>query len=233
MRKKDWKLLFIFTLIVLIYVGCGLVLDRMGVPIRLRWLYWNLILSLLPMVFSIPVALGFSTKKPLWIILVLPFAALWLLFLPNSTYMITDLIHLDASSIVNWNYTYNADLKAWLALIYVAAGIVLGVVSGLVSTQWIYRNTPLPNHPILKYGLMILLSLLVGYGVYIGRFLRFNSWDILHPRSLLKALIADLDRFAVIFSFVIAVFFFCAYWIYQKVEEGSELKQKHNDGTSH
>ena len=232
MRKKDWKLLFIFALIVIIYVFAGVFLDQMGVPIRLRWLYWNLILSLLPMVFSIPVSLGFASKKMIWIILVLPFLALWLLFLPNSTYMITDLIHLDSSSIVNWNYTYNADLKAWLALIYVAAGIVLGVVSGLVSTQWIYRNTPLPRHPIIKYGFMIILSLLVGYGVYIGRFLRFNSWDILHPRTLIKALIVDLDRFAVIFSFVIAIFFFCAYWIYQKVEEGNDLKYKNNQGTS-
>ena len=232
MRKKDWKLLLIFTLISLVYAICGVFLDDMGVPLQLKWLYWNLILSFLPLIFSIPVALGFSSKKCFWIILVLPFLGLWLLFLPNSTYMITDLIHLDSSSIVNWNYTYNPDIKAWLALIYVAAGIVLGVVSGLVSTQWIYRNTPLIRHPILKYGLMIILSLLVGYVVYIGRFLRFNSWDILRPRTLLKALYHDLDRFAVVFSFVIAIFFFCAYWIYQKVEEGNELKDRMKKGTS-
>ena len=62
MRKKDWKLLLIFTLISLVYAICGVFLDDMGVPLRLKWLYWNLILSFVPLVFSIHVALGFSGK---------------------------------------------------------------------------------------------------------------------------------------------------------------------------
>lgn len=228
MRKKDWILTFVIALITIVYCGSGFVLDRLDVPIKLRWLYWNLFLALLPFGFGIISALLLHVKKWYTFILALPFLCGWLLFLPNSTYMITDLIHLDSSSIINWDYSYNADLKSWLAIIYLAAGIILGVVSGFISTHFIYRNTSLKKHPILKYLSMLILSGLVGYGVYIGRFLRFNTWDIIHPRSLLKVLIQDFDKFTFIFSSVMAIFFFCCYWIYQKIEEGNDYKEKYD-----
>lgn len=227
MRKKDWKLTLVVCLITIIYCCSGIFLDRLGVPIKLRWLYWNLFLALLPFGFGIISAILLHFKKWYTFILALPFLCGWLLFLPNSTYMITDLIHLDSSSIINWDYSYNADLKSWLAIIYLAGGIILGVVSGFISTHFIYKNTSLKKHPILKYLSMLVLSALVGYGVYIGRFLRFNTWDIIHPRSLLKVLIQDFDKFTFIFSSVMAIFFFSCYWIYQKIEEGNDYKEKY------
>ena len=133
--------------------------------------------------------------------------------------MITDLIHLDSSNLIGWNGEYLANIKEWVALIYLAAGIFLAVIAGLSSTKIVAKGLGLKRGNILNIIYSIIISGLVGYGVYIGRFLRFNSWDIMEPISLLKALYHDIDKFAIMFSILIAGFYFVAYIIYERVEE--------------
>ena len=71
---------------------------------------------------------------------------------------------------------------------------------------------------------MIAISLLNGYGVYIGRFLRLNSWDILHPVFLIQKLLGNIDRFTIVFSLMIAVFYLVAYWIFRCMIENKSFK---------
>ncbi|MCI5773526.1 MAG: DUF1361 domain-containing protein [Erysipelotrichaceae bacterium] len=221
MTKKDLKLTFLLIFISFIYAFCGVVLDRMGVDIKLRWLFWNEFLAFLPLVLSIPAAYFFYLRKG-WIIIGLIFGVGWLLFLPNACYMITDLIHLDSSQLIGWNGEYIANLREWVALIYLAAGIFLAVVAGLASTKIIAKSVGLKRGNFLNLLYNFIISGLVGYGVYIGRFLRFNTWDILEPLNLLKSLYHDFDRFAFMFSILIAGFYFIAYMIYERVEETSK-----------
>ena len=64
---------------------------------------------------------------------------------------------------------------------------------------------------------MSVISLLCGYGVYIGRFLRLNTWDVLQPKVLLATLLQNIDKFTVLFSFMLAAFYFAAYLIFYKL----------------
>ena len=60
MTKKDLKLTILLILILGIYAVCGIFLDRMGVEIKLRWLFWNEFLAFLPLVLSVPAAFFFK-----------------------------------------------------------------------------------------------------------------------------------------------------------------------------
>lgn len=168
------------------------------------------------MIFAMPAHALVAYQKH-WGILSLPLAAGWLLFLPNSCYMITDLIHLESSGLIGYNGVYLMNLKGWIEIIYLGGGIFLAVIAGLFSTSLIHQPMKVRKYGLLNFLWISIISLLCGYGVYIGRFLRFNSWDILHPRSLLKALLNNIDRFTVLFSCIIAAFFFFSYLIYAKV----------------
>lgn len=216
MLKKNLKIFVLILVLFILYGLAGIYLDKNGVELKLSWLFWNMFLAILPMFFALPAhALVYWRKH--WGPISLLFAAAWLLFLPNSCYMITDLIHLQSSGLIGSNGTYLMNLKGWTALIYLGSGIFLAVIAGLFSTSLIHQPMRLRKYGLLNLIWIAVISLLCGYGVYIGRFLRLNSWDILHPRTLLKVLLANIDKFTILFSCFIAVFFFFAYLIYDRI----------------
>lgn len=144
------------------------------------FLVWNLFLAYVPYVLS-----TWLQYKPGWLENRWKFAAAficWLLFIPNAFYIITDLYHL---------HIYSA-IPAWyeLALILSFAwnGLLLGILSvrqmeRMVRLQFNYRNELFFVYPIMW---------LNAFGVYIGRYLRFNSWDIIASPFGLMLDIADI-----------------------------------------
>ncbi len=223
--KKNIQLTILLALVILMYVACGIVINHHGGTLNLRWLFWNLLLAVIPVGFALLTQLITVLFKR-WELFSLLSAALWLVFMPNACYMITDLIHLESSGLIGYDGTYLMNLKEWVELIYLGGGIFLALVAGLFSTSVIHRLLPLKQHPILNVCWMILISLLCGYGVYIGRFLRLNSWDILHPRSLLQILLQNIDRFAVLFTLMIAGFYFIAYLIFDRIIQNENQKKQ-------
>ena len=148
--------------------SCVLVLLRIihtGRPVFL-WLIWNLFLAYVPYLLSSWLTQRQPTR---WRLLII--SAIWLLFIPNSFYILTDLFHLiDCRSPV---------VPAWfdLSLIFSFAwnGILLGVLS--------VRQMEKLARPIIGayWGgfFVYLVMALNALGVYAGRYLRLNSWDIL------------------------------------------------------
>jgi uncharacterized membrane protein len=134
---------------------------------RFAWLTWNLFLALVPYLVT-----RFAVHNISWIERRWKFAllfAVWLLFLPNSFYIITDLFHLEI----------NSRIPLWfdLALIFSFAwnGILLGVVSIRQMEKMVQLNYP----SIAEWQFVYPLMLLNAFGVYIGRYLRYNTWDVL------------------------------------------------------
>jgi uncharacterized membrane protein len=137
------------------------------------FLIWNLFLAIIPLVISYHL-LSVGTGKKLEVI---GCFLLWLLILPNAPYLVTDLIHFGVRS----------DMPQWfdLALLfsYALCGLLIGVISILFMLQYLHRHTTISK----QVWLLPLICLLTGFGVYIGRFLRWNSWSILtHPIDLLR-----------------------------------------------
>jgi uncharacterized membrane protein len=135
--------------------------------LQFAWLTWNLFLALVPYLLT-----RFAVQSISWIEkrgkFVLLFSV-WLLFLPNSFYIITDLFHLEIANRV----------PLWfdLALIFSFAwnGILLGVISIRMMEKMVQANFPAVKEWQFVYPLMLLNA----FGVYIGRYLRYNSWDVI------------------------------------------------------
>jgi len=141
-----------------------------------RFLIWNLTLAWVPFALA---AVAYSRARRrvdalVWVLLV-P----WLLFFPNAPYLLTDFIHLDEGPAPLWYDALMLSAFAW-------TGLLLGFAS-LYLVQMILRRAF--GARIAWVGVLGALGL-ASVGVYIGRFIRFNSWDaLLHPLA-----VADVVR---------------------------------------
>lgn len=132
-----------------------------------RFLLWNLLLAWIPLVLALVVYDRYRHGTPL--VRLAPLAVLWLLFLPNAPYIVTDFVHLRARSTVPlWFDGVELSAFAW-------TGMLLGFVS-------LYLVHAVARH---RFGgavgwLGVLGTLgLVSAGVYLGRVKRWNSWDLI------------------------------------------------------
>jgi uncharacterized membrane protein len=128
-------------------------------------LVWNLFLAWIPFALSIVVYDGDRVRAPTSRLLLA--GALWLLFLPNAPYIVTDVEWLEQGSRAFW---YDA------VLIGYAAGI--GLTLGFVSLYLVQTVAARRFGAIAGWGLAWAALVLSGVGVYLGRYERWNSWDV-------------------------------------------------------
>ncbi|PSL49658.1 putative membrane protein [Chitinophaga niastensis] len=100
---------------------------------------------------------------------------LWLLFIPNAPYILTDLFHLFDGGVPLWFDLFVIFSFAW-------NGMMLGYISiRSMENMWSQRHS---RWPVWMFTFPVMF--LCGMGVYIGRFLRYNSWDVIKdPLTLL------------------------------------------------
>jgi uncharacterized membrane protein len=142
-----------------------------------RFLVWNLILAWVPFVLALAAYARARGRRvdAVVVALLVP----WLLFFPNAPYLLTDFIHLDEGPAPLWYDALMLSAFAWTAL-------ALGFAS-LYLVQMIVRRAL--GATAAWAGVVAALAL-ASVGVYVGRFIRFNSWDaLLHP-----VLVADVLR---------------------------------------
>ncbi|MGO8926091.1 MAG: DUF1361 domain-containing protein [Limisphaerales bacterium] len=138
------------------------------------FLVWNLFLAWLPMIFALLACENYqSTSGRDWGFLGL--AGAWLLFFPNAPYIFTDLIHLTKRF-----YPYFwVDLS--LILLCALTGLVLGFVSLYLMQSIVERMLG----RAASWLFVAAVAALTGFGIYLGRFMRFNSWDVVFkPRQV-------------------------------------------------
>ncbi len=145
--------------------------------IMLLFLPWNLFLAVIPLYLSYRLTLTNRTWKAALYI------AGWLLFFPNALYIITDIFHLGEQT----------GVPLWFDLLILFSSAMSGVIVGLLSMQhveqYLYRRISNTSLERFVFGCFILC----GYGIYLGRYLRWNSWDIvMQPCSLLMDIKQDV-----------------------------------------
>ena len=158
---------FLLTVTRLVYTG----------QLLFAWLNWNLFLAFVPYAITkfLNKRQGIISNKKFFIL----FTA-WLFCIPNSFYIITDLFHLQERFVVPLWF----DLA--LILSFVWNGLILGILSVRQMEKIVEARFGLRNEWLFITPIMSLSSL----GVYIGRYLRYNSWDILsNPFQLLNDII--------------------------------------------
>jgi uncharacterized membrane protein len=168
------RLTLVFALAASMALSILLVVGRVLMTGRLTFLFlvWNLFLALVPFALS---TLLLLSNGPLRARLLVPVGAAWLLFFPNAPYLVTDLFHLDARPGVPLWYDLALIMScAWngLMLAYASLSDMQRLVQQRLGfwTGWAFATVAL---------------LLSSFGIYLGRYLRFNSWDVLaNPLTL-------------------------------------------------
>ena len=141
-----------------------------------RFFVWNLVLAWIPVFF----VAGFAVvRRRIWLI---PLGLGWLAFLPNAPYLVTCLVHL-SSGVTLWRHVMQYGVAAW-------TGVILGVVSMHLVHQRIERE-----FGAVTAWIAVVVSLgLCAVGVVIGRFQRWNSWDLLTRPDAVAATTLDWVR---------------------------------------
>lgn len=171
------------------------------------FLVWNLFLAIVP--YAITIYLQCTTKiNKLQLVF---WFTVWLLFLPNAPYIITDLIHL----------RINSGFYIWLDVLLVSSfacnGILLFYLSVLDMKELIlnYLSATKVNYLL---GFIFFLS---SFGVYLGRFLRYNSWELLsNPKQLLVDILNIITfpqnhKEAWLFTLLFGLFLSLGFWVLQ------------------
>lgn len=184
-------------------------------------LAWNMLLATFPLFFIKFSLLQYKRNKYVWAIVL---GILWLIFFPNSVYMVTDLIHIHSEKLVWYEATarysfnngvmYSNDIMQWIKLLVIGIGVVYGLLIGMESLNIFYRflNQKVPKS--ISYLIIAGVSLLSGFAVYVGRFLRFNSWDLLMPLSLFRNIFTNINIFAIEFMVAVAGFILILFLLY-------------------
>ncbi|MBC8081149.1 MAG: DUF1361 domain-containing protein, partial [Gorillibacterium sp.] len=176
------------------------------------FIFWNFFLAWLPVLFMVLLDLVYIMKKSLArTVFMFSSGALWLFFYPNSSYMVTDLLHVFA------RYSYDPEQRFWgaipfwqhlLGLFLVALlGLLLGAMT-LFSVQNLVRQS---FGVFWSWLFAVCVLMLSSFGVYAGRFMRWNSWDLATiPANLtreLKHLFGDPGQLTHMWSFCWLFFF--------------------------
>lgn len=166
------------TYLFLLTLCCfGLSLFRIGYSGSNKYLFlnWNLFLAFMPWFFTSLLHVFPQWKKHkliLWMI-----GLSWLAFFPNAPYILTDLFHLHGSS----------SMPMWFDLVLILAFAWTGILFGFLSLWDLEKlmATKVQKRwiPFISVGLLFLSS----FGIYLGRYLRWNSWDLLNrPGAIIQ-----------------------------------------------
>jgi uncharacterized membrane protein len=169
-------------------------------------LVWNLFLAWVPLVFALLAGDEFHFgENRTWRFA--GFAGAWLLFFPNAPYIFTDVVHLTS-------YFYS---HFWVDLVLILLCALTGLVLGFVSLFLMQGVVRRMLGSAASWLFIAAVAVVSGFGIYLGRFLRFNSWDILwKPVALSRGIgewasnpLAHSSSYA--FPVLFAVFLFIAY----------------------
>jgi uncharacterized membrane protein len=188
------------SLIILGFLSLLLILLRVKIThdIYLLFLLWNLFLAYIPYVVSSKIKTTIPGTFRFYTLLIG-----WLLFVPNSFYLITDFVHLHHSNTVQ--YLFDAVMLSCFTL--------AGFYAGMVSLLHIHKLVEMKFSQKRCNYLIIALCYIISFGVYLGRMLRFNSWDILsHPIDLFWNIFKSLAKLeAYVFTLVLGTFILFIY----------------------
>ena len=189
-------------------VCLALVLARIVWTGRFHYgfLVWNLLLAWLPLVFALLANDEYrNAPRRTWRFYGLTIA--WLLFLPNAPYIFTDLIHLMSRFYGHF----------WVDLVPILSCALTGLVLSFLSLYLMQSIVARMFGWLASWLFIAGAAGLSGFGIYLGRFLRFNSWDVLvQPVELFHGIghwatdpLANGTSFA--FPILFATFLFIAY----------------------
>ncbi|MCT4565556.1 MAG: DUF1361 domain-containing protein [Maledivibacter sp.] len=219
-RIKNGLSPLIKTLGVVSLVGFMMIVFRVlnEKNIRFAFLIWNLFLAWVPLFLSLGINhinknMKYGAKKTIYL-LFLGFS--WLMFFPNAPYIVTDVIHLSIynyyHNISEYAYNFNTDFMIWYDLILIMLFIFTGYIVGHISLYNMHKIIEEKLEKVVGWIFVCIVSFLSGFAIYLGRFLRLNSWEMAsNPVNLIKAILASINIGSIKFTLMFGFFIFLIY----------------------
>ncbi len=136
------------------------------------FLLWNIILAWVPFLCAL-ILTHFQAQQKKWTVRTWIVAALWLVFYPNAPYIITDFLHLHQ----------RPGIPLWYDVFLIVSCAWTGIMLGCISLFFVQESVEQYFGKRVGWLLVIVMNMISGFGVYLGRFSRFNSWDLfIHPQ---------------------------------------------------
>lgn len=216
----------------LLNLACAVCIALVGARVvytdstRHSGLIWNLFLAWIPFILAY-FAHALSWKR-LWVYLAVPFVAvLWLLFFPNAPYMLTDLQDLARGTGMGAPLWYDVIIVVWCSW----TGTLLGVISLYLMQDIIIRTF----NKWVGWLFVLVISGLSSFGIYIGRFVRLNSWDILqNPAETameILGIVIDPSRRLAAFTLLYTVFFLFVFLLLYSFSHMLQEQAAHSVGS--
>jgi uncharacterized membrane protein len=175
----------IFILLALASVACVSLVAARNVyteNANYRFLIWNLFLAWIPFAAAAAAhAFAEAGRRALYVAII-ACALVWLLFFPNAPYILTDFLHLSTitDGAPKW---FDVLMLMWFAW----TGLLLGVVSLNLMQQLVARALG----RIVAWTFVVIVAVAGSVGIYIGRFLGWNSWDLFRKPTYLTSRLFD------------------------------------------
>ena len=222
--KKEARLIAILGISISLSLALSFVRFQLSGSINYYFLIWNLILAGIPLLIALLAHHKFDRFKT-WSLLVM--ISIWLLFFPNAPYIITDIFHLKPKD----------GIPLWYDLLLIVSYAWNGLIIGFYSLWHIQEVIKKRWNKGLAWIFSFVSLFLAAFGVYIGRFLRWNSWDVLvNPQGLaldiLKRVVHPFQHSAtwgmtlIFSSFLIIVYFSISHLGYLQYKSWKNEKGK-------
>jgi uncharacterized membrane protein len=198
MKLKTFGIMMVFFVSILVLRG---LLAGQG---RFGFIIFNLVLAAVPLGVwwafeQVRIKLKGKSLLLTWLICM----AIWLLFLPNAFYILTDFMHLNTDVLVNargniarhtTTYERGDPIYMYDSLLLLLATIGGAYLGGIALLKVYTYNRAFIGHAraVIISTMAVLLS---GVGIYIGRYSRWNSWQALtHPVQIITELAHDMTQ---------------------------------------
>ncbi|WP_353721605.1 DUF1361 domain-containing protein [Dyadobacter sp. 676] len=177
------------------------------------FLVWNLFLAWVPLLF-IKWVWEMEKRQPAPFGVLMIYLSVWLLFFPNAPYIITDLKHLRSVP----------ENMIWYDALMIFTFSLAGFLTGLYSIRIVHRIIAHRWNDRLAWLAITSSMVLSGFGIFLGRYGRWNSWDIvMQPGALARGVYHSMHdplaiKHTITFSFVLMLLYF-AFHIFAEMKQ--------------
>lgn len=198
------------------FAGCVMVVVRMFLTgsTSFRFLIWNLFLAWIPFLMSLLMnyIYSFCKRSLLRTLVIIGAGTIWISFYPNAPYIITDFIHLSGIKFYFANDGYNMNFIVWYDFVMFSLFILTGFLLGFISLYMIQRLLADRFNAVIGWGAVTATLFLSSFGIYLGRFIRWNTWDIIsNPSALLNSILESFQKHAFAFTTTFGLFLLLIY----------------------